>query len=459
MYPDHLEVLNSALLEAPVNVSSVYSDFVGAFYVPGPNNERHVLTRSLQVSRDFNRGFMFHFNHVLKVTAMHRTDRVKRVGGFHPDVRSLVEWSLHKKLAANYDMVRVERITGEYYVSVSKTDRVSSSSRYDRDDFDETRRKIITEHCPRFNNTTPQVLVVIPLIYHEQGLELLRHYIDNLNYPAHILLLDQQKNGSHPSYINPYHNVLYYRSDKATKDAISEYLQNSEFKYCYIASGQPNLNHPHTRIPSAIEFLESHDYDGVKWEHDEHPFLDSMVRVSTFLPKLDNDEPLRHRVFKSNVVSDSLKSDLLYRKIKEGNIEAPIEEILQTPGTVSVPYILFNTYKELIKTPYLYLSLMEDYPHHNQILAPLKGLCYNQLGHHELALDNLSSVLNQKFPPTYFNDPLTENLHLAVADSLYHTGKEVEALNHIMGFFGSYIAFSQTSELLANLKEHFYASS
>ncbi len=71
-YPNHLEVLSSALDENP-EYQTVYSDLYAVIFIKDEiTGKRYPLSKTVQVSRDFNRDFMLYFNHTLHVSLMHR---------------------------------------------------------------------------------------------------------------------------------------------------------------------------------------------------------------------------------------------------------------------------------------------------------------------------------------------------------------------------------------------------
>jgi O-antigen biosynthesis protein len=119
-YPNHLEVLSSALDDHP-EVALAYSDLYAVSCVKDEaTGKRYVLDKRIQVSRDFNRDFMMHYNHVLHVSLMHRIEAAFRVGCFDETVKVLIEWSLNRRLCFMYDFIYVPVPTGEYYMPVFK---------------------------------------------------------------------------------------------------------------------------------------------------------------------------------------------------------------------------------------------------------------------------------------------------------------------------------------------------
>ncbi|MDR2340071.1 MAG: glycosyltransferase [Deltaproteobacteria bacterium] len=141
-YPNHFECLSKALDENP-EAGLAYSDLYAASSVSdNKTGERFTLDKQMLVSRDFNREFMFHFNHVLHVSLMHRREAALRVGCFDENVKVLIEWSLNRRLAFIYDFVHVEEATGEYHMAVFKSDRISVRERRNQESYKHNLRRI-----------------------------------------------------------------------------------------------------------------------------------------------------------------------------------------------------------------------------------------------------------------------------------------------------------------------------
>ncbi len=113
VYPHHVERLLAELHTAGPDVAGVYADFYRTL-TQRKGRFHHVLGKSLAISRDFERDFLLHFNHVLRSTLMHRADLLGRIGPLNPTVRHLVDWDLTRRLSFFGDLVHVCEVTGEY---------------------------------------------------------------------------------------------------------------------------------------------------------------------------------------------------------------------------------------------------------------------------------------------------------------------------------------------------------
>ncbi|MDR1083452.1 MAG: glycosyltransferase [Deltaproteobacteria bacterium] len=189
-YPNHFAALSRALDENP-EAGLAYSDLYAASSVAdNKTGRRHILDKQMMVSRDFNREFMFHYNHVLHVSLMHRKSAALRVGGFANDVKVLIEWSLTRRLAFIYDFVHVEVPTGEYHLAIFKSDRISVRERRNQASYQHNLRKI---RCNLPPEPWPKV-ERIDLLYlvDRWGPKLnqhLREIIDNFDHPVKIKLI------------------------------------------------------------------------------------------------------------------------------------------------------------------------------------------------------------------------------------------------------------------------------
>jgi glycosyltransferase involved in cell wall biosynthesis/tetratricopeptide (TPR) repeat protein len=189
-YPNHFEVLSKALDDNP-EAGLAYSDLYAASSVSdAKTGQRHVMEKQMMVSRDFNREFMFHYNHVLHVSLMHRREAALRVGGFDEEVKVLIEWSLNRRLAFIYDFVHCEVPTGEYHMAVFKSDRISVRERRNQESYKHNLRRI---RCNYPAEPWPKVERVDLLYLVDRfGKKLnnhLKEIIDNFDHPMRIKLI------------------------------------------------------------------------------------------------------------------------------------------------------------------------------------------------------------------------------------------------------------------------------
>ncbi|OHB79352.1 MAG: hypothetical protein A2Z25_15815 [Planctomycetes bacterium RBG_16_55_9] len=133
-YPHHIETLVSAL-EYETDCRVAYSDFYKAYCRVSLDGSRQVLSKVVEVSRDFDRFFMLHFNHVLHVCLMHRRDLIERTGPYNEQINVLIDWDMTHRLTFFSDFHHVREITGEYYHPMGESDRISVQRRKDKQEY------------------------------------------------------------------------------------------------------------------------------------------------------------------------------------------------------------------------------------------------------------------------------------------------------------------------------------
>jgi glycosyltransferase involved in cell wall biosynthesis len=134
-YPDHIRLLAEAL-EGPTDCQVAYSNLYRATFRSGGDGRRIATSKLLEIRRDFDRCFMFHFNHVLHCSVMHRKDLLERTGLYNEDIRVLIDWDMTRRLAFFSDFLHIDAVTGEYCVPVEKeSDRISYRMRRNREEF------------------------------------------------------------------------------------------------------------------------------------------------------------------------------------------------------------------------------------------------------------------------------------------------------------------------------------
>lgn len=129
-YPCHVETLVTALESNP-QYGAAYSDLYKTHCRIESDGRRTVLSKIVEVSRDFDRFFLMHFNHVLHVSLMHRRDLLEKTGLYNEDLQILIDWDITRRLSFFTDFLHVPHITGEYYGPVGECDRISVQHRKD----------------------------------------------------------------------------------------------------------------------------------------------------------------------------------------------------------------------------------------------------------------------------------------------------------------------------------------
>jgi glycosyltransferase involved in cell wall biosynthesis len=133
-YPNHIETLLNAL-EYQTDCQIAYSDFYKTYCRVSSDGSRQVLSKVVEVSRDFDRFFMLLFNHVLHVCLMHRRDLIDKTGLYNEQLNVLIDWDMTRRLAFLSDFHHIHDITGEYYHPEGECDRISVQRRKDKNEY------------------------------------------------------------------------------------------------------------------------------------------------------------------------------------------------------------------------------------------------------------------------------------------------------------------------------------
>lgn len=147
-YPNHVQVLVDAL-EGSTDCQVAYSDLYKTYCHVQPNGHREILSKHVEISRDFDRYLMLHFNHVLHVSLMHRRDLLDRTGLYNEDLNILIDWDMTRRLAFFSDFLHLHTITGEFYSPIEESDRISIQRRKDSREYMRNVLAIRTTHPPR----------------------------------------------------------------------------------------------------------------------------------------------------------------------------------------------------------------------------------------------------------------------------------------------------------------------
>ena len=133
-YPNHIELLVDAL-ENQTDCEVAYSDLYKAHCKIMSDGSRRVLSKVVEVSRDFDRFFMLYFNHALHVSLMHRRDLIEKTGPYNEELNILIDWDMTRRLAFFSDFHHIYEITGEFYSSVAESDRISILRRKNKSEY------------------------------------------------------------------------------------------------------------------------------------------------------------------------------------------------------------------------------------------------------------------------------------------------------------------------------------
>jgi glycosyltransferase involved in cell wall biosynthesis len=133
-YPNHIGTLVN-VLENQTDCKVAYTDLYKAYCKVSPDGNRQVLSKVLEVSRDFDRFLMLYFNHVLHVSLMHRRDMIEKTGRYNENLNVLIDWDITRRLAFFSDFYHICKVTGEYYHPMGDCDRMSVQQRKNKKDY------------------------------------------------------------------------------------------------------------------------------------------------------------------------------------------------------------------------------------------------------------------------------------------------------------------------------------
>ncbi|MHC5083178.1 MAG: glycosyltransferase [Planctomycetota bacterium] len=134
LFPFHIEVLLNAMLSQD-QCQVVYGDLYKAHCRVLGGGRRRVLSKNVEISRDYDRMLMLQFNHALHVSLLHRKDVFEKAGYYNEDLNVMIDWDLTRKLCFYTDFMHVPIVTGEYYAPVGDCDRISIQRRKDVNEY------------------------------------------------------------------------------------------------------------------------------------------------------------------------------------------------------------------------------------------------------------------------------------------------------------------------------------
>ncbi len=132
-YPQHIGTLIDAIENS--NCGAVYTDLYKSFCRIATDGRRIVLSKVVEVSRDFDRFLMLYFNHVLHVSLLHRKDLLDKTGPYNENLNILIDWDMTRRLAFFTDFCHIPQVTGEYYNPEGESDRISVQRRKNKAEY------------------------------------------------------------------------------------------------------------------------------------------------------------------------------------------------------------------------------------------------------------------------------------------------------------------------------------
>lgn len=269
-YSNHLGVLVEAL-DHNLQAGGAYSDLYEVTVIKDDKGRRIPLQKAIRVCRDFSRPFMWHFNHVLHVSVMHRRELVLRAGGYDEDVKVLIDWNINRKLSFLADFVHVQKVTGEYFVHRKDSDRISDVQRRDRGKYMQNMRRIKADLPPEPWPFVRRVGVVLPLYGNsERERRVVKHVVDGLDYPCRIAFVDaSEESTAVPEEVLELNNVQrVVCRNTAPEEAYLAGAKalNADLYYLLDSCAATDVQH---RLTRGVHYLGNCGVNAVRWAEDD----------------------------------------------------------------------------------------------------------------------------------------------------------------------------------------------
>ncbi len=459
-YPDHLSTLVGALDDNP-HVGVAYSDLYAVAFLRAPDGTRIPLQKQVMLCRDYNRLLMFHYNHTLHVSLMHRRDLVLRVGGYDESIRVLIDWDITRKLSFFTDFLRVPKVTGEYYQPVGLSDRISDVQRSDEESYRHNMRRVRADLPPEPWPLVERVAVVVPVAHWDDaGLRTARHLIDTLDYPCRIVLVNTDADRCEAEC----RQALRSRGELANvqvvcpgplDDAYAAYLAGVRHvdADCYYLPSDDLCTETSLRLIRAVSYMIQERCAAVRWPEDPEGTYDVLLaREALFADggPVTPDRWPQARVHPPGWLPEGLKTDYMLSLakdcIQEGDYRSA-QDFLERAraveeGGTGDPYLV-HLYAEVAFALGDYTTaeqrtrqvIAQGYGADNHVRL---GLILQGKGLHEEALEEYAQgladigltdehVSSDAFPSTTDTDPDAFSAMVGRGECLLALGREEEA--------------------------------
>ncbi len=359
-YPNHLEVLARALDEN-ADIGVVYSDLYAVQFIKDEKRrKRYPLHKFIQACRDFNRDFMFWYNHTLHVSLMHRKGLAFKAGGYDEKIAVLIDWDITRKFCFFTEFEHIPILTGEYYMPVGKSDRISNLEREDDEKYKHNMRKIRADLPPEPWPKVDRIAVIFPVNkWADSVVEVITDLIDKIYYPVRYVIVnnDTGKDQSGCMHIlgkiGRLKNVSVYTPPKRLSEleAYRYGVKKSSADYVYLVSTNVERG-LELRLITAVNYLKAKGYQAIKWniEKEMKGSFDILTEKAYFLEKSDPQKGEMEAVV--NImpihIPESLKCDYLLHQAKKhhenGNYELAYQFVREVgsieEGAAGDPFVI-----------------------------------------------------------------------------------------------------------------------
>ncbi len=359
-YPTHLRLLAGVLDENP-EVGAAYSDLYAVCYIPDPATKaRYPLHKYIQVCRDYNRDFMFQMNHILHVSFMHRRELAQQAGGYDEDVTVLIDWNMTRKLSFITDFKHVPAVTGEYYMPMRNSDRISVRERKDQDRFKFNILKIKGYLPPKPWPMVDSVVVIFPVDrWSEEIVEKIQTLLKKIHYPVQFAIVNCDPACSRDRCENYLGRLIHLQNlqlvlpDRPVS-GLAAYRYGAQLfpaDYYYLPSKKAREDIPF-RIVAAREFLQRSRAKFLKWGPLENKagLSDAVVKgeVLSYDDAKGGLRELDGLLIHEGYIPSSLKCDLRLEQVKKefehGNYRQAYQRISEAmaveKGGAGLPFLM-----------------------------------------------------------------------------------------------------------------------
>ena len=168
-YPNHSSTLVN-ILENHDECGLAYGDLYRVKCKVDEDGNREILSKMVDVCRDFDRFFMLYFNHVLHVSLMHRRDLLEKTGLYNERLGVLIDWDMTRRMCFFTDFYHTTEIVGEYYSPIDGGGRISVEQRKNHQKYTQTILEIRNTRPPKpWSKIRDASIVYVPEVIGKQA--------------------------------------------------------------------------------------------------------------------------------------------------------------------------------------------------------------------------------------------------------------------------------------------------
>ncbi len=321
-YAHHIETLVD-VLENQTDCQVAYSDLYKVCCNVMPDGNRQILSKVIEVSRDFDRFLILYFNHVLHVSLMHHRALIEKTGPYNEKLNVLIDWDIIRRLAFFSDFQHIYEITGEYCHPIGECDRISIQQRKDKNEY---LRNVLTIRATRPTKPWSKIkdlsIIFVTDQLDEQAkqtLNFIRHYTF---YPHEIYLSMPQNDFERLNIDMP--NIINVPIDSSATQAqqVDIALNRCDGEYVAIVpSGFPIRNF---WLEDSLYALINGSFkrEGLELEGSTEKLWSIVIKKDEFVNARKNFSPL--------AIHESLKAaGILIRRVVAEEIPFQFDQLLE----------------------------------------------------------------------------------------------------------------------------------